>query len=218
MVYGSVPIVAGTVPLAVGAAMANKINKTEGVAVAYIGDGAVEEGVVHESMNLAKILKVPVIFVVENNLFASHMNIKLRQPNPNTIRFAQANEIKNFIVDGNNVIEVYKSFKSLIDFSKKNMEPGFLEAFTYRWYGHVDWREDTDVGLNRSSHEIKSWKKSDPVERFEKCLFKLNAINQKLKEKISFELDTCIEESWSKAMKDPYPEEKSIKDYVYKNG
>ena len=97
------------------------------------------------------------------------------------------------------------------------MEPGFLEAFTYRWYGHVDWRDkDTDVGLNRSSHEIKSWKKSDPVERFEKCLFKLNAINQKLKEKISFELDTCIEESWSKAMKDPYPEEKSIKDYVYK--
>ena len=111
--YGSVPIVAGTVPLAVGAAMANKINKTEGVAVAYIGDGAVEEGVVHESMNLAKILKVPVIFVVENNLFASHMNIKLRQPNPNTIRFAQANEIKNFIVDGNNVIEVYKIVQKL---------------------------------------------------------------------------------------------------------
>ena len=104
--YGSVPIVVGTVPLAVGAAMANKINKTEGVTVAYIGDGAVEEGVVHESMNLAKILKVPVIFVVENNLFASHMNIKnYGSPIQILLDLLKLNEIKNFIVDGNNVIK-----------------------------------------------------------------------------------------------------------------
>ena len=78
--YGSVPIVSGTVPLAVGAALAAKLQAGGDVGVAYLGDGAVEEGVVHESLNLARMLKAPAIFVVENNIFASHMHISLRQP------------------------------------------------------------------------------------------------------------------------------------------
>ena len=102
--YGSVPIVAGTVPLAVGAALASKLQKDNTISVAYLGDGAVEEGVVHESLNLAKI-QTYHNFVVENNLFASHMDIP-RQPNSFTSRFAVANEIKNFVVDGNDVITI----------------------------------------------------------------------------------------------------------------
>ena len=72
---GLVPIVAGTVPLAVGAALACKLDSTKAIAVAYLGDGAVEEGVVHESMNLASIMELPILFVVENNFFASHICI-----------------------------------------------------------------------------------------------------------------------------------------------
>ena len=91
--YGSVPIVAGTVSLAVGAAMAAKMQGTKDIGLAYIGDGAVEEGVVHESLNLARVHNSPVLFVVENNLFASHMHISLRQPSDMTSRFAVANDI-----------------------------------------------------------------------------------------------------------------------------
>ena len=93
--YGSTPIVAGTVPLAVGAAMAAKMQNTNDIGVAYIGDGSAEEGVVHESLNLARILMSPVLFVIENNMFASHMHISLRQPCDKISRFAIANDITN---------------------------------------------------------------------------------------------------------------------------
>ena len=88
--YGSTPIVAGTVPLAVGAAMASKMQNLKDIAVSYIGDGAVEEGVVHESFNLARVYDAPMLFVIENNLFASHMHISLRQTSDLTSRFATA--------------------------------------------------------------------------------------------------------------------------------
>ena len=111
----------GTVPLAVGAALASKLQKDNTISVAYLGDGAVEEGVVHESLNLAKIQNLPIIFVVENNLFASHMDINLRQPNSFTSRFAVANEIKNFVVDGNDVITIQKLSNELINLARKIM-------------------------------------------------------------------------------------------------
>ena len=102
--YGSVPIVAGSVPLAAGAALAAKLDKSGDVAIAYLGDGAVEEGVVHETMNFASAHNVPVVFVVENNMFASHMHISERQPLMATSRFADANAIKYHLVDGNDVL------------------------------------------------------------------------------------------------------------------
>ena len=107
--FGSVPIVAGTVALAVGAGLAAKMQRGGDVAVAYLGDGAVEEGVVHEALNLARIQGLPVLFVVENNLFASHMHISIRQPKDATARFAEANSIPCEILDGNDVVAVARA-------------------------------------------------------------------------------------------------------------
>ena len=84
---GSVPIVAATVPIAVGAGLAAKKDGANAVAVTYFGDGAVEEGVIHESLNLAAHMKLPVLFVCENNFYASHMDIRQRQPGDRTARF-----------------------------------------------------------------------------------------------------------------------------------
>jgi len=151
---GSVPIVAGTVPIAVGAAMANRLQGSDGVSVSYLGDGACEEGVVHESLNLASINKEPVIFIVENNFYASHMHISQRQPLSSTARFASANSITPHIVDGNNFAAVYSATSKLVHAAREGDGPGFIEAFTYRWYGHVDWREDIDVGISRSKSEV----------------------------------------------------------------
>lgn len=149
--YGSVPIVGGTIALAVGAGLSEKLLMKNGIGLAYFGDGAAEEGVFHESLNLASKLKVPVIFVVENNLFASHLHISQRQPCNSVSRFAAAHNINYHIVDGNDILSVKNASKILVNNARLNCLPGLLEAVTFRRYGHVDWREDIDVGVNRSA-------------------------------------------------------------------
>ncbi|NQW57452.1 MAG: thiamine pyrophosphate-dependent dehydrogenase E1 component subunit alpha, partial [Polynucleobacter sp.] len=165
--YGSVPIVAGTVPLAVGAALASKLQGKGDISVAYFGDGAIEEGVVHESLNLARQLQVPILFVCENNLFSSHMHISQRQPLTSVARFALANDIQCEVIDGNNIVSVEESAGKMIDIARTKHLPVFIEAFTYRHYGHVDWREDIDVGVNRSPEDLNLWKSRDPIDRLE---------------------------------------------------
>ena len=203
--YGSVPIVSGTVPLAVGAALAAKLQDGGDVGVAYLGDGAVEEGVVHESLNLARILKVPAIFVVENNLFASHMHISLRQPKESTARFAAANDIPYEIVDGNDVINVRLAAARLIERARAGHGPVFLEAVTYRWYGHVDWREDIDVGVNRSSEDVVEWRKRDPIRRLTAGLQALGLIDANRFTAMEAEIAEEVAEAWTLARADAYP-------------
>lgn len=213
--YGSVPIVAGTVPLAVGAGLAAKLQGTNNVSVAYFGDGAIEEGVVHESLNLARMLNTPTLFVLENNLFASHMHISLRQPKNATARFAQANDIPYSIVDGNDVISVMRAAKELTDASRSGKGPGFLEAVTFRWYGHVDWREDIDVGVNRSTKDLKSWRARDPLVRIFFGMRDLGIWSDQKEQDMKTNIDQLIEDAWEQALNDPYPSEDAILARVY---
>ena len=216
--YGSVPIVSGTVPLAVGAGLASKLQKKKDVAVAFFGDGAIEEGIVHESLNLAKVLNIPVIFVVENNLFASHMHISKRQPNSSTSRFAAANEIPYEIIDGNNVVEVSKSAKKVIEKAREGHGPAFLELVTYRWYGHVDWREDIDVGVHRSQEDLENWKKLDPIFRLKMAMISRGIITEESFESLVNELQDNADSSWSDAEDDEYPDSEALLSCVYKVG
>jgi TPP-dependent pyruvate/acetoin dehydrogenase alpha subunit len=213
--YGSVPIVSGTVSLAVGAALAAKMQGGGDVSVAYLGDGAVEEGVVHESLNLAKMLKAPVIFVVENNLFASHMHISLRQPKQSTARFAAANDISYEIVDGNDVVKVRAAAARLISQARTGQGPGFLEAVTYRWYGHVDWREDIDVGVNRSTDDVKAWRKRDPIGRLVAGLCAQGMFNERSLVAMEAEIASEVAEAWKQAQADPYPPLSALTSRVY---
>lgn len=213
--YGSVPIVAGTVPLAVGAALAAKLRHSTSVSVAYLGDGAVEEGVVHESLNLARMLNVPTIFVVENNLFASHMHISLRQPEESTARFAKANNIPYQIVDGNDVVAVAKAAHDLVGLARSGGGPGFIEAVTYRWYGHVDWREDIDVGVDRSTEQLVNWRARDPLSRLARALVAKSILNEAEIENIQIEIKRQIDIAWEKAINDPFPAAKDLIDHVY---
>ena len=213
--YGSVPIVAGTVSLAVGAAMAAKMQGTDDIGVAYIGDGAVEEGIVHESFNLAKIQKAPVLFVIENNLFASHMHISLRQPSDMISRFAIANDIPYKLVDGNDVVAVAKASKELIDDMRAGKGPGFIELVTYRWYGHVDWRDDVDVGVDRALDDIENWKARDPILRLSKSMIKAKIWSMEQEEDLNNKFDKEIQIAWERAMNDPYPPSDATLKYVY---
>jgi pyruvate dehydrogenase E1 component alpha subunit len=213
--YGSVPIVAGTVSLAVGAAMAAKMQGTDDIGAAYIGDGAVEEGVVHESFNLAKIQKAPMLFVIENNLFASHMHISLRQPSNMISRFAIANDIPYKLVDGNDVVAVAKASKELIDDMRTGKGPGFIELVTYRWYGHVDWRDDVDVGVDRSLDDIENWKARDPIARLSKSMIKSKIWTEEQELELGNKIDKEIQIAWKMAMNDPYPSSDATLKYVY---
>jgi TPP-dependent pyruvate/acetoin dehydrogenase alpha subunit len=213
--YGSVPIVAGTVALAVGAGLAAKLQRTDDVAVAYLGDGAVEEGVVHESLNLARVQGIPVIFVIENNLFASHMHISIRQPSDATARFAVANDIPAAIIDGNDVVAVAEAGEEAINRARQGGGPSFIEAVTYRWYGHVDWRDDIDVGVNRSQDDVANWKARDPIARLRDAMVSKGYWSADLDAELEFRVAAEVEEAWERAMQDPYPEVASLLARVY---
>lgn len=217
--YGSVPIVAGTVPLAVGAGLAAKMQSKAGslsdVGVAYVGDGAVEEGVVHESLNLASSFKLPVLFVVENNLFASHMHISQRQPSNKICRFAEANLIQSELVDGNDVIAVANATQKLVENARLGNGPALLEAITYRWYGHVDWREDIDVGIERSVDDVKNWRARDPISRLSSAMKHAGIWTEEQEMIFGAQVDHEIREAWEQAIKDPYPNKDAIMKYVF---
>ena len=167
--WGSVPIVGATIPIAVGTALAARMDGGDALAVSLLGDGATEEGIFHESMNLASIKKLPVVFVCENNLFSSHLHISLRQPADSTCRFAEAHCVPWRRVDGNDVVAVAAAMAEAVAHARAGEGPFFIEAVTYRWRGHVGPREDIDVGVKRKD-DLALWKKRDPIARLAAAL------------------------------------------------
>ena len=211
---GSVPIVAGTVSLAVGAALAAKMDGRDDVAIVYLGDGAFEEGVVHESLNLASAMKLPVLFVAENNLFASHLHIDQRQPSDLLSRFAIANGIRNSLVDGNDVVQVSSHAQALITQCRQNRVPAFLEAVTYRWRGHVGPREDQDVGIDRQV-DLVNWKRRDPLARLAATLLTQMNVSQATIDQIVQTVVENIDTEWTGALGDPFANKEQLLDHVY---
>ena len=213
---GSVPIVAGTIPIAVGAALAAKYKDNRSIAVAYFGDGATEEGVFHEALNLAANLALPILFVCENNLFSSHLHISERQPLNATARFAEANGIESYIEDGNDIVCLNNLLKKVIPSIREKKKPIYIEAVTYRQKGHVGHDENIDVGLNRSV-DLKMWEKRDPIERTLKGLMEINMQYQKRFEDWIIVLENNLNQKWQKALIDPYPKPSQTKNTVYYN-
>ena len=214
--FGSVPIVGATVPIAVGSALASKMNSQNKISIAYFGDSALEEGAVQESLNFASNYNLPILFVVENNFYASHMHISERQSNKDMSKYADSFNIKNKSVNGNNVIEVFNKSKELLNFVKKKSKPAFLQAYTYRWLGHVDWRDDVDVGITRSKKELSLWKKRDCINQLENFLVKNRNIKENEISKIKKNILNKIDRSWLGALKASYPRNNKLLENVYK--
>ncbi len=163
-ILGTVPIVAGTVSLAVGAALAYKMRGEKNVAVAFFGDGTLEEGHVHESMNLAALYRLPVIFVCENNLYSSHMHWKLRRVADNLHKAGEFHSVPGFRLDGNDVGAVYEATRKAVKRAHAQAGPTLLECRTFRWRGHVGASYDLDVGVKRRG-ELTGWMTQDPIRR-----------------------------------------------------
>jgi TPP-dependent pyruvate/acetoin dehydrogenase alpha subunit len=214
---GSVPIVAGTVPLAAGAALAAKKDGRGDVAVAYFGDGAAEEGAIHEAMNLAAVWRLPLLFVCENNLFASHLHISLRQPSDSVGRYAASHRMPVEVVDGNDVVAVAGATRKLVENMRLGGGPAFLEAVTYRWRGHVGPREDNDVGVNRGN-DLILWKVRDPVRRLVEAMMAAVVLDDAAYRCMDDEERLAVESAWIRAETAPFPPVSALLDRVYAEG
>jgi pyruvate dehydrogenase E1 component alpha subunit len=211
---GSVPIVGATIPIATGAGLAAKLDEVGDIAISYFGDGACEEGVLHESLNMAAVMSLPVLYVCENNLFSSHLHIDLRQPSNTTARFAQAHQIKFATVDGNDVVGIYRLLAKEMKEIRENNNPFFLEAYTYRWRGHVGHREDIDVGVKRGD-DLQAWKKRDPIKRLVDSLIEENYISTSEYQLLQEDIIEKVESDWVKAEAAAFPDPSFLLKPVY---
>lgn len=157
--YGGNAIVAGALPLAVGMALADKMMKRDIVTVCFFGDGAVAEGEFHESMNLAVLWKLPVLFVCENNLYGMGTALEFSQSETNIAKKASSYLMDSMQVDGMDVLEVSKAAKKAVLSIRSGNGPFFIEALTYRFRAHSMF----DAELYRSKEEVDKWKKRDPL-------------------------------------------------------
>ncbi len=211
---GTVPIVSATIPVAVGAGLAARLDGAGGMAVSFFGDGATEEGAFHESMNLAAVLKAPVLFVCENNLFSSHLHIGLRQPADSVSRYAEAHRVPWLRVDGNDIVAVADAARALVQPMREGAGPGFLEAVTYRWRGHVGPREDEDVGVQRKD-DLTKWKRRDPIRRLADALAAAGELAAADVARMREEVRAEVAAACARAERDPYPPAEALIGTVY---
>lgn len=217
-IMGAAPIVAGTISLAVGAALACRIRKEKRVVVSFFGDGATGEGVLYESLNFAALKKLPIIFACENNLYSTHMPIRECRPEENVYKVGDSFCVKKYRVDGNDVLKVYEAAKSAVEVCRNSEGPVFMEFLTYRLRGHVG-PDDNVQGSHtdiRPKAEIEKWKKKDPIKRFEKFLLKNKVCQKEELQKIAKETSAEVGDAFLFAQKSPYPEAGELTKYVFK--
>lgn len=212
---GSSAIVAGTIPLAVGTALALSMQSKDSVSVAFFGDGAAGEGVFYESLNFASLKKLPVIFICENNLYSTHLPISACLAEVHISEKASAFNMPGIRVDGNDVVKVFQSAKKAVAQARLGKGPTLIECMTYRWRGHVGPNDDLDKGL-RSKEELDYWMNRCPIKAFEEFLLTCGVISDSVRIKIIRSIDKEIEDSVTFAKKSPYPDKHDYIKYVFK--
>lgn len=208
---GANAIVGGGIPIASGAALAQKLQKKKHVSVAFFGDGASNEGTFHEALNMAAVMKLPVIFVCENNGFGISVPVKQSTSVENIADRAAGYGIPGVVVDGNDVLVVDEAFRAAKERALKGEGPTLIEAKTYRWRGH--WTGDPEP--YRSRKEVDEWKKKDPIARFEKYMVKEKMATAKQLEKIKAAAYAEMDAAAEFALNSPEPDPAHVMDDVY---
>jgi len=214
---GSVPLVGGTIALAVGAALASKMKKERRVCVSFFGDGATGEGILYESLNFAALKKLPLLFVCENNFYSTHLPLREIRPKDNISEIARPFGIPSLKLDGNNVLQVFKAAKKGVSFCREGKGPFFLECRTYRLRGHVG-PDDNIQGAHtdiRPKEEIEKWRKKDPIKKFENFLLKNKILRKSDIKRIQEEAEKEVREAHLFAKRSPYPKAKDLTKYVF---
>ena len=217
-ILGAAPIVAGTISLAMGAALASSIRQDNRVAISFFGDGATGEGVLYECLNFAALKKLPLIFVCENNFYATHMPIRECRVENSIYKIAEPFCIPNLEVDGNEVLQVFEAGRTAVDQCRKGMGPAFIECLTYRFRGHVG--PDDNIQGNhtdiRPREEVESWLQKDPIKRFEDYLLSNGLMAKERLDQINLEAEQEVAEAHLFARESSFPERKDLARYVFK--
>lgn len=209
---GSSAIVGGSIPLTVGAALAFSLRNEEKVAVSFFGDGAATEGVLYECLNFTSLMKLPVVFICENNFYSTHMHISAIQSNTDLYKKAEAFNMPSFRIDGNNVVEVYRTAQAAVEHARAGGGPTFIECITYRWRGHVGPNWDIDKGL-RSTEEVEWWVKNCAIRRMEAFLLEHELMTSMEIDEKKKQINREIEEAIAHAKESPYP---NVSEYRHK--
>lgn len=199
---GANGIVGGGMGMAIGAALTQKMKNTGKIVMCCFGDGACNEGTFHETLNMASIWKLPVIFYSINNMYGISTPIKSVINIDYNYQRASAYGIPgHFIEDGNDLLAVYNKFEEIVNYVREGNGPVLVEAITYRWLGH----STSDPGKYRTKEEVDEWKKKDPIERFKNYLLDNKVATLPEIEAIEKASEDAVEESVKFALSSPEP-------------
>lgn len=171
---GATGIVAGNIPVATGAGLSLKMQKRDGVVMCFFGDGAVNNGIFHESLNMASIWDLPVIYIVENNMYAMSIPWSRVSKNPDAADRAAAYGIPGMVVDGMDVLAVREAVEKAARRARRGQGPTLIECKTYRWYGH----SRSDPRAYRTREEEKEWRARDPIGLLSQKLLDAEIVSQ----------------------------------------
>ncbi|MDC6472052.1 thiamine pyrophosphate-dependent enzyme [Luminiphilus sp.] len=209
---GATPIVGSSIPIAVGAALSAKQQGLDKVVVAFFGDGALETGVAHESMNFASVHQLPILFVCENNLYSVYSPLSVRQPpNRPLCELPKAHGILSESIIGDDALAVLGRAERLIATTRESLQPTFLEIGVYRWVEHCGHQEDDQLGY-RPDAEIAEWQSRDALTILEA------GIPSGTRETMAAEIDQEIAKAFQFARQSEFPSADSLDTKVYAPG
>ncbi len=203
--------IAAQLNIGTGVALAYKMQKRDNIVVALSGEGSTSLGFWHEAVNFSGVQHLPIIYIIENNLWAESVPVRLQTAVKDLSAKAQAYGIPGFTVDGNDVVAVYRASREAIERARNGGGPTIIECKTYRWYGH----SEIDPAKYRSPEEVEHWKARDPLVIGERLLRERGLWSDEWKQQITAEINQEIDEAIEFAEKSPYPEPEEALDHVY---
>ena len=207
-------VVGGSIAVAVGTALACKLLDTSRVTLCFFGDGASNRGDFHESLNLAAIQKLPVVFICENNLYALSTPASYHLPIANVADRAGSYGIPGIVVDGNDVVAVYEAVQQAVTRARNQDGPSLIECKTYRWRGHSE-RDLKQGSYYRTSEEVEQWKARCPIKRLREQLLSGGALSEATVRLIEEEMTQVVDKAVEFAERSLYPAPEEALQNVY---
>ncbi len=201
-IYGNVSHLAAMIPVAVGVALACKIRKERSVVLNYIGDGGSNVGDFHEGLNMAAVMKLPFVLIIENNQYAYSTPVSKQTAAEHFAARAAGYGIPGTTVDGTDVVAVYKTTKEAVGRARSGGGPTLIESVTMRMQGH----SASDEASYVPPELLSEWKKKDPIDRLEQALLKTGTLSSVQKKKFEEEDAAAIAQAVKEAEADPFPD------------
>jgi 2-oxoisovalerate dehydrogenase E1 component len=208
---GATGIVGGNIPVATGAALSMKLQKKDNVVLCFFGDGAGNTGNFHESLNMASVWKLPVIYIVENNLYGMSVPFERASGCQNVADRGCAYCIPGEVVNGMDVLEVRSAVEKAIERARNGEGASLIECKTYRWYGH----SRSDPRAYRTKEEEQQWRDRDPIPALEKRMLEAGLVTQEELDAIEKAADQAVEHAVEFALDSPFPSPEGLYDDVY---